>query len=400
MSPVVLAVAIGALVACVGVLISERRKRVLFADYEEVRSDVRALASHLKGVIFRQGAELVVTGNNAGCSTTIRFSHQENTPGVYIRMHAPALFTLFCAPKQAATVAGRARLLPENNYLASRFQVRSDHPTEARLFLAEDGVVGCLQQLCCSARAFFTISDGALELTELSIPDQHAGRHFIDHLVSMRALLGPLRSMPNADHIKVPAFRRERHVGVRAALAACVVVAVATVIAATEEHGHAARKVAPVGVREIEADQIPNLSGWRRINDSDYDGGALSWLRGNGQDADFRIEGDFSGTANGRDAVYVFRRVNGDTFRVVLLVNGEDRYDVNYDSLAVVARFPKALVENTEWAGQKPAAPDGDGVLIALPQAADGSTPAVVLFVQGRQIISGAPTDYQHLNLR
>jgi hypothetical protein len=111
-----------------------------------------------------------------------------------------------------------------------------------------------------------------------------------------------------------------------------------------------------------------------------------------------RVEGDFSGTGTGRDAVYVLRRITGDGYRIVLMIKGEDRYDVTYDSLAVVARFPKSLIDSTEWRGFKPDSVDGDGILLVL--KADDPTAAVVLFTQGKRVISAAPGDYLHMNLQ
>ena len=188
MPPLVIALAIVVVVAIVGALLHSMKTRQTYAGYEELKADAGMLAKRLKGEIFRDGDDLVVSGNSGKLPTVIRFSRQENTPGVMVRMEAPASFTLSVVPKGARATEGRVVVRTPDEMFDARFTTRSDHPTQARMFVGGKPVITHLQRLMCGSGTFLTVTTGALELSELSIPGPYTARHLENHLESLAVL--------------------------------------------------------------------------------------------------------------------------------------------------------------------------------------------------------------------
>src|SRR5262249_44149305 len=98
---------IAALVTLIGVAISFFRKSAVLKGYEEYQADVNRIANTLRAEMFRDGGDLVVTGNYKQNPIQIRFSHDENTPGLNMRMQAPVSFTFSVVPKGERSTEGR-----------------------------------------------------------------------------------------------------------------------------------------------------------------------------------------------------------------------------------------------------------------------------------------------------
>ena len=98
MSPLQIAVFVIALVTIIGVIVSSMRKSSALAGYDEIRQEVPRIASALKAEMFRAGNDLVLVGNFNRRPTQVRFSYDENTPGLNIRMQAPVSFTFSVVP--------------------------------------------------------------------------------------------------------------------------------------------------------------------------------------------------------------------------------------------------------------------------------------------------------------
>ncbi len=98
LSPLQIALLIIAAVSIVGMVIAVVRSRRTYSEYEEIAGEARRLGSIIKGEIFRDGNDLVVSGNYGMLPTVVRFSNDENTPGLNMRMQAPATLTLSLVP--------------------------------------------------------------------------------------------------------------------------------------------------------------------------------------------------------------------------------------------------------------------------------------------------------------
>jgi len=136
-------------IALVGAIVAFVRDRSRFRGYEDLTREALRLAGTLKGATFRDGADLVSSGSWNDLPVQVRFSHAIDTPGVEIRMGAPAGFTFSIMPANSnMPVVGRVRVRIKDENFSTRFLVRSDDPLQAR-FLADDGdAMECFRGLC------------------------------------------------------------------------------------------------------------------------------------------------------------------------------------------------------------------------------------------------------------
>ncbi len=400
LSPVAIAIVIVLAVAALGGVITWLRRTATFRSYEDLRGAAQTIAKALKGEIHRDGEDLVVAGNQGSWPVVVRFSYAENTPGLDLRMEAPAGFTLWIASRSAERVEGRALMRTSDSRFDARFSTRSDHPIQANMLLMSKQAVGVLQRLCCSGSTSLAITKGAIELAELVTPRPYTAEHVLDHLAGMASIADFLKDMPGAEQFKIAPIRRERQLAGRIAIAAGVIVAVATVVTATRSY-HRNKVEVPLppqtsGLLPVEAERIPGAADWRLATADDFDPGAAAWLRGFGLQASGRVTGDFSGKGDERDAAYTLLGPDGSR-RLVLLAGGLDRYDVKFPYVGLIARLPKSAVASTQWVGKPPQDPDGDGLLVIRKR--DDPASGLVLFLSGARIISGVPVNYQSLQL-
>jgi hypothetical protein len=414
MHPVALALLILVVVGAVGFLIHLLHRGKTFAGYEELTGDAQQIAKSLGGEIFRDGNDLVISGNYRHMPAIVRFSYDENTPGVNLSVKAKATFTMSVAPKGERAAEGRVLVRTPDDMFDARFQTRSDHPTQAKMFVGGKVVMQQLQKLCCSSRTFFTITTGAMELSELTIPTPYTGHHVTDHLESMAKLSQALEDMPGAETIKVHKLEKEKSNIIRAAIVVGTIAAVITVYAATRgPRGEipvkelADTEAPPAGMMPVDATLIRKANDWRLVTAEDFGSNAAAWMRDNGQELSGRIPGDYSGRNNQRDVAYLLAPAAAPAEgaapsgqrRVLLLVEGVNLYDAEYPEIVGTARVPKDAIANIDWGKNPPTgAPDGDGLLIVRKSGDFAS--GLVLFVSEKRIMSGVPVNYQQIRLR
>ncbi len=407
MHPIASAVLIVFFVALSGVIIVALIKHRSLSGYEELGADTRALAQTLKGEFFRDGGDLVISGHWGNLPTVIRFSRDENTPGLNMVMRAQASFTLSVVPKGARATEGRVLVKSNDEMFDARFHTRTDHPTQARMLLGSKKVIQQLAKLVCSSSTFFTISTGSLELSELVIPEHNTGGHVVEHLKSLGRMAEEVAAMPGAEKIKVERIKSEGNKVVRVALAVGVVAAVIAVVGAmeappavraTEEGAIVVEGIPPLDMPQLKGVERPRADGsapFRLAGAADYDAAAVAWLRGNRVTPSGRIEGDFSGTRSVRDVGYVLIDVEDGSRRIALLANGSNRYDATFPEVALAARVRRGVAGTIQWVGKGPQNSDGDGLLIVR-QANDRAS-GLVLFLKGNVVISGVPQDWQQI---
>jgi hypothetical protein len=382
-----------------GAIIAYARRSRTYRGYREVAGEVRTIARAFRGEVFRDGDDLVIGGNMDGLPATVRFSQMEDTPGVSIRMEAASTFQMSIVPQGSAQSEGKAVLRTGDTQFDSRFTTRTDEPTQARMLLGSRGVTPDLQKLCCSSKTFISIVPGALEVSELLIPEQSLGRHIIEHLKQMARIGRSLQQLPGSEAIRIMPIRRERYILARLAIGIGIVAAIATVVKAYEDRQHppvlTAAPGTPSGIPPAEWALISGSFDWRLAKADDFDGAALTWARNNNIEVAGRIRGDFSGLADARDVAYVLRRKDG-TFRVIILSKGGNRFDLTYEQLAFVALVPRQAFSSIQWVGRPPEEPEGDGLLIAYrPGDVNGS---VIVYLSGDRTTTGAPANYQSLS--
>jgi hypothetical protein len=405
MPPLAIAFLIIVAVSIVGMILMMFRGKSTFSGYEDLAPEARAIAKALtQSEIFRDGTDLVVSGNFRKLPTIVRFSYDENTPGVNIHMKAPSTFTMSVVPKGARATEGRVMVRTPDEMFDARFTTRSDNPTQAKMFTGGKVVMQALQKVCCSSKTFFTIVPGAMEVSELTIPQPYTARHVSDHIDQLARLAQSLGEMPGSESMKIKAMQREGSSWlVRAAVVVGAVAAVVTVVAATQDYGKPQKidfsrdASLPAGILPADAQFMGNLDGWRVATAGDFQPATIGWLRDNDREPAGRIEGDFTGLGSGNDVVYFLVNTSNGNKRVAMLGHGASYYDVNFPSIAAIGRLPKQLVNTIEWKAAPVGTPDGDGLVIV----ADGNdnTSGIVLFLSGGKIISGKPADYTRLRL-
>jgi len=89
-NPIFTVVGIIGAVALLGYIISYFRASVNFSGYQEVAGDAQSVARAMKAEIFRDGDDLVISGNYGKLPAIVRFSYADNTPGLNISMKAPS----------------------------------------------------------------------------------------------------------------------------------------------------------------------------------------------------------------------------------------------------------------------------------------------------------------------
>lgn len=438
MHPVVLALFILLVVGGVGFLIHVLRRGKTFAGYEELTGDAQQIAKSLSGEIFRDGNDLVISGNYRHMPAIVRFSYDENTPGLNLHVKAKATFTMSVVPKGERAAEGRVLVRTPDDMFDARFQTRTDHPTQAKMFVGGKVVMQQLQKVCCSSRTFFTITTGAMELSELTIPSPYPGHHVADHLESLAKLARALEDMPGAETIKVHKLEKERSNIIRGAIVVGAIAAVVTVWAATrgprgpipvqELAGEIENP--PAGIMPVEAALVRKVQEWRVATAEDFGPGVASWIRGNDLELSGRVPGDFSGGRNGRDVAFLLTPaeppqptaapapapqpgatpaaapppgatpVPAETRRVLLLVEGVNLYDAEYPAIVGIVRIPKDAIADIDWGKNPPpeGTPDGDGLLII--RRRNDLTSGLVLFVNKKHIVSAVPLNYTQIRLR
>lgn len=396
-------------VAVLGFIIEYFRRSAHFRGFEELRPDATAVAQAMRAEVDRDGEDLLVRGNFQRWPVLVRFSYSDTMPGLNIQMKIPASLSLYVIPKGSRSNAGRTPVRTGDEMFDARVNVRTDHPAEARLFVSGKAVLQQLQRLSCSANTFISLSSGALEVTELTIPDiqtgRPTGRHVLDHIQSMAVIANSARAMPGAESIPVNPFEKEKSVAVRAALALSILVFVGLLVAAvvTKPASILAtpQPAIPAGMLALDAGHIRDLDAWRLAEATDFAGPAVSWMRGQGFTPAGKITGNFSGASTaGQDNAYVLigkdpAKTPG--MRVVLLINHEIRSDTSYPAISVVTKVPKASLAGASWQGTAPAASDGDGLLVV--RRADDPGSGVIFFSSGVRILYAAPKDFRSLSL-
>ena len=400
LTPVQTAVIILFALAVIGVLVQYVSARRKFAGFEYIAGAIRGINRTLKGEISRDGPDLLVIGEYQELPVYVRFSNAIGEAGLTLHMAAKAAFGVAIFPASVEVAdAGHHEIRTGDLAFDNRFSIRTDQPTQVSLLFTRQ-TVSQVQKLCCSSQTQVNIRPGEIELTETAIPQPQTWEHVVLHLQSMRALAEAVGAIPGAESIQVFRRPRDRHIPGRVAIAIGVIAAVIFVVSTSKidtQPRVEAGPVLPAGITPNIALSIPHLEGWQVATPDDFQPGAVDWVRSSGADASGIIRGDFSGTGQGQDVAYVL--VNRKhQFRLVVIASHANRYDMLFDTLAVVGRIPKDSAGSIQWSGPPPESASGDGLLIVNNAQDHGS--GVALFIGPERIASAAPVDYQTVSLR
>ena len=107
-SPLQIVVVVVVGMSVVGAILYWIRKRTTFSGYEDLASYAGEIEKALDGELFRDGRDLVISGNHRNLPVVVRFSYDENTPGLNVQMKAPSSFTMSVVPKGEPRLTGAA----------------------------------------------------------------------------------------------------------------------------------------------------------------------------------------------------------------------------------------------------------------------------------------------------
>jgi hypothetical protein len=405
LNPVAVSIAIIVAVIFVGAFLAYFRDRKKYEGHQEYAADARALASKLNGESFRDGEDLVINGTTQGqLPVIIRLSFAENTPGLHIRMVAPANFRMFVLPKGAKTTEGRVQVRTNDESFEARFVTRTDNPMQAKMYLGSKGVLPELGKLGCSSKGFVTFTTGSIEQSEALVPVPNTGQHIQEHLQSMERLAKELARMPFADRVELKPLKRERRLALKAVIVAGMIAALVGIITAAQQPREIPLPSAGLqahvveGVMPNDAMNMGSLTDWRAATASDLDPDAAAWARGAGQKDAGRLTLNVNGSRHvTKDIAYMLVNEKDGQRRIVLLVDGKSAYDVKYPYLGLLSVIPKGNIGKIQWSSRAPEDPDGDAILLVR-KLQDRSSGLVLYFSDGK-LVSGVPSDYQSINL-
>jgi hypothetical protein len=393
---------IAAVITLIGVGISFFRKSAVLRGYQDYQADINRIVSALRAELFRDGGDLVITGNYKQSPIQIRFSYAENTPGLNVRMQAPVSFTFSVVPKGERATEGRVLVRTGDDLFDARFAARTDHPTQAKMLVGSKSMRTHMEKLCCSSKTFLTMTKGSMELSELVIPSPSTARHVLDHVESMGVLAKMVESIPGAESVKIKPYEREKSAPVfRIALAVgaiCTLLAVFILkpTAAQPTFGDLGSNpnYAP-GVNSVDAMLIRDIKPWRAATTEDFDPAVRGTLRG-AEGLSGRIPIDLDG--DDKDDVVYWLLDADNRSRVVFLRNGNNIYDTLYTNLAGVGRVPQGSIAGIEWKQRPTAQPEGDALLLVM--RSDNGYSGLVVFPHGERLYFGAPQRFENVSVR
>lgn len=401
MNPFVLATLIVAVVALTGVITSMVRNARKFQGYAEVAADARAIAKKLNGELFRDGEDLVMSGNYQQLPTIVRLSHLESTPGLSIEVKVPSNFSFSLTPRQAPVIPDGIGVNVPN--LSVNFVGRTNSALEASQLIDSPSVRKALSAVCISQKTFLEMTPGRLLIGDLLIPQDVLGRVMVE-LQAVSTINAQLEKFPGADERKFKPVKHDRTSWTfRAALAAGIIVTIAglaqNAVTASSKPAPAAAKEIASSIPKNDAILIPKIQDWQPADDKSFDPDFASWLRSYGVKpaSSFDFSADTSRLRD--DRVYLLTNDKGQK-RVVAIVDHRVALDGVFDRAAGIAIIPMDSVSKVEWPMSRAPFKEvpGDGLLIVREFGSkEGAT--LLFFTPDRQL-SGMPENYQHLDIQ
>ena len=401
MNPFVFATLIVAVVALIGMITAMVRNARKIKGYEEVAADAKAIAKKLGGELFRDGDDLVMSGNYQHLPTIIRLSHAENTPGVSIDLKVPARFSFSLTPRQASVIPEGLGVNVPN--LATNFVGRTNSALEANQLVGSPSVRKALAAICISQKTFLEITPGRLLISELLIPQNLLDRISME-LEAASSISTVLEKFPGADERKLVLVKHDRTSwAFRGALAAGIVV---TIAGLAQNAVNASNKPAPVNVKEVassiprnDAMLISKIQDWRPAEADNFDPAFTAWLQSYGVKPSNSLEFSADTSRNRDDRIYFLVNDKGQK-RVVTIVDHRVAMDSIFDNVAGVAIVPMDTLGKVEWPRSQAPFKEvpGDGLLIVRDM--DAKEGATLFFFGDNGQVSGQPQNYQHLDIQ
>lgn len=387
-------------VGCVVAFFVVRQSR-LFRDYADLKDDLRGIARRLgHGTIARDKVDLLVSGELENVPFSIRFSHSETAPGMYIRCSAQADFSLTFESYTTEPADPSEVCRTGDSVFDRRFLGRTDNRVLAKQLLSQPGFQEHLQRLCCSNKTMLRIAEDAVELSEALIPDD-TQQHVVSHLESLVILSGMLNRMRTRGRTQTQTAGHRSFWPIRIAVAAAMVlVAVGiflfrtpgTTVDATSQNKLSQPAQASAALE-------PKFDGWTQAQVKDFNADFLAWAQRSGAVPLTRVTLDGNAGGDAGSVVYFLRpEANGKVKRVVWMHGSKVVFDM-VGPVDGIIRIPKEALSAISWQeGTAPAfTPDGDGLLVVRDQSKPAS--ATVYFTSEQVLHTAVPADFAQISL-
>lgn len=400
MSPTLLltSVVVLAAIALLAAIVRHFLHKHKLSGYAEIASEVDEIVKAIKqATLSREDDNLVIRGAYQSWPVVVRFSRSDNLPGISLSMQVPSDFTLFVSSRKNTAARGRA-LLRTTDAFDAAFAVRTDHPAEARMFIAS--TLEQCQKLCTSASSSLLMAGGSLEVNDAMIPPD-PDSYVLTQLRGMAQLAAQAEKMPGQKRQAVALARRGFPPALKLASVAGVVIAVVLVtslVFRSEKTTQAPALIQKPGIPEADALRIRDLEPWRLAQPADFDPQAALWMDPSGAGAMGRIQGNFGSEAAVAYVLVAENPTQQQQRRIVILADGQTRYDTELPQIAAAARISQSNLASVSWQGMAPKGePTGDGLLI-VGTMADGAS-GLVIFPSGLQLLSGIPVNYREITV-
>jgi hypothetical protein len=400
-SPVPIAILVCSLACLVGIVARAFKDKRTFAGYKGIAADVKRIATSIGAETFRNGDDLVLSGNWEKIPVTIRFSNSATAPGLKILCTAPIDFQLSFTPKGETSLEGRVIVQTQSPNFNTRFTARTDDPEHAKLFLALPAAQHHIERLCYSSNTFLLLSLRHIELREVLVP-LDTFRHVLSRLKSLAVLNNEAAKLPNASQIKVvPVKHLSSSWLLKFALLVGAIAAIAAVISNAAPSEVAAVETKPSnGILPLDQRTIADAGNWRTVDAMELSSKFSDWMQGFGVTPASRIDLDGWGDEQSPGRAYLLAtEKTPEIRRVVWIMNRQVVCDI-VDKVDGIAKVPRENMPSVVWnEGSTPTeAAEGDGLLLVRdyerPEA------ATVFFFSHGKLYSGIPADFHNIRLR
>jgi len=394
-----LVVAIALATPVAGIIVEFLGRVLRLRGYSSIRADIDAIARFLSGQIHRTDGDITIKGRMESLPVTVTLSNSDSRPAVHIQVPAVGNVSFFCLPK--GQESGAPAVEVSDSHLAEQFSLSSNQPQMAKIIFLTPALMTEVRTLCRGSGTLLSLKQGKLEFSEMFLSKDRVCERILGSLQAIVKLSAASAHVPGAEPYRARPDRSWNWFRAAYFSVPVLVVAVAIGISRQSHADPPHVSTTPAGIAEADASKIPDLQLWRVGASSDFDSEAAAWLQAKESEPTGEIHGSFAGTSQS-DSAYVLRSLpNSGTqgSRLVVLVNGEVRYDLTLPELALATRIPKDSISSIEWSGRPPLSkPDGDGILLVR-RYQDPST-AMVIYASGVQIITARPKNFRTIQLR
>ena len=371
------------------------RQALIFRGYGQMASQLRGLKAALRSShIRRENNKVIVSGFHGEWPAILRFSKDETTCDVNLRLSVPSNLSLSVLPRTATRGSEKVLMPTDDPALNRRFAVRTDDPRQARLFLSHEESLAEIKKLCSTSQAMLTLRSGAINFSERIPNVDNLARRLANRLDSVTVLARLAARMTGSYRIKLEPLPRW---GVFTSLkvSSCLIaLAIGWLCFALDR----APNSVPSGGGVSDILTLSGFQGWHLADDGAFDDRFAYRLMRSNVPLAAHIELRTDQPHESADAFFLVSKDG--SRRVAIRIKGTILYDSRFVHLAGIVRVPQERMGDVDWAASAaPSEPvESDGLML-VPDAGDISRASILFFTEGH-IHSGMPGDYRDVKLQ